>query len=580
MKITKPLRRKEDNPPMNNKDALHKKTEFTNVRRLIEWAAETYGEKYAYSYKEDPLHGEVIHVTFTQLRDDVRALASRLLRMGCAGRHCVVTGKPSYEWILVYFAVLSVGGVLVPLDRDWLTDDLADTAARADAAYLFCDEDLADKADAVASRTNLEHSPVYLLAKEKENSLSALLEDGRALFEESPEAYFNTPIDPMKMSLLVFTSGTTGKGKGVMLSQNAVLSNMADAIPYIDFSDKTVGVLPLHHTYGSTVMLIAHVMIGCENYISAGLRYVQKELREQKPGHLVLVPLYLETFYRRIMANLKEKGKEQLVERMIKVSNGLRKAGIDRRGTFFKEIRAAFGGELKTVITGGAPVNPQILEFFDAIGISTLNGYGITECAPLISVNRSRNIVPGTVGNVLDMDIVTIDEPNEDGEGEILVKGPNVMLGYYKDEQATADAFDRGYFRTGDYGTLTDAGILTITGRKKNLIILSNGKNVYPEEIENELAATPGILDIIVYEGQSRRGISHNAIVAEVYPDTDFMNANGITDVEAYLKPYVDAFNRKTVPYKKIAVLKIRRTEFPKNTLRKIMRFQLDMTID
>lgn len=580
MKITKPLRRKEDNPPMNNRDAIHKKTEFTNVRQLIEWAAETYGDKYAYSYKEDPLHGEVIHVTFTQLRDDVRALASRLLRMGCAGRHCVVTGKPSYEWILVYFAVLSVGGVLVPLDRDWLSDDLADTASRANAAYLFCDEDLADKADAVVSRTNLEHSPVYLLAKEKENSLSALLEDGRVLFEESPEAYFNTPIDPMKMSLLVFTSGTTGKGKGVMLSQNAVLSNMADAIPYIDFSDKTVGVLPLHHTYGSTVMLIAHIMIGCENYISAGLRYVQKELREQKPGHLVLVPLYLETFYRRIMANLKEKGKEQLVERMIKVSNGLRKAGIDRRSTFFKEIRAAFGGELKTVITGGAPVNPQILEFFDAIGISTLNGYGITECAPLISVNRSRNIVPGTVGNVLDMDIVTIDEPNEDGEGEILVKGPNVMLGYYKDEQATADAFDRGYFRTGDYGTLTDAGILTITGRKKNLIILSNGKNVYPEEIENELAATPGILDIIVYEGQSRRGISHNAIVAEVYPDTDFMNANGITDVEAYLKPYVDAFNRKTVPYKKIAVLKIRRTEFPKNTLRKIMRFQLDMTID
>lgn len=550
------------------------------MRRLIEWAAETYGEKYAYSFKEDPLHGEVIHVTFTQLRDDVRALASRLLRMGCAGRHCVVTGKPSYEWVLVYFAVLSVGGVLVPLDRDWLADDLADTAARADAAYVFCDADLADKADAIASRTALVHSPVYLLAKEKENSLSALLGEGRALFEESPEEYFNTPIDPMKMSLLVFTSGTTGKGKGVMLSQNAVLSNMADAIPYIDFADKTVGVLPLHHTYGSSVMLAAHVMIGCENYISAGLRYVQKELREQKPGHLILVPLYLETFYRRIMANLKEKGKEQLVERMIKVSNGLRKAGIDRRSTFFKEIRAAFGGELKTVITGGAPINPQILEFFDAIGISTLNGYGITECAPLISFNRSRNIVPGTVGNVLDMDIVTIDEPNEDGEGEILVKGPNVMLGYYKDEQATADAFDRGYFRTGDYGTLTDAGILTITGRKKNLIILSNGKNVYPEEIENELAATPGILDIVVYEGQSRRGISNNAIVAEVYPDMDFMNANGITDVEAYLKPYVDAFNRKTVPYKKIAVLKIRRTEFPKNTLRKIMRFQLDMTID
>lgn len=563
-----------------NKDTIHEKNEFTNVRQLVEWAAETYGEKNAYSFKKDPLHGEVIHITYTQFRDDVRALASKFLAFGCAGRHCVVTGRPSYEWILTYFAVLSVGGVLVPLDRDWLADDLADTAAKADAAFLFCDEDLAEKADVIASRTALVHPPVYLLAEEKDSCLTNLLEEGRTLFEQSPEEYFSAPIDPMKMSLLVFTSGTTGKGKGVMLSQNAVLSNMSDAIPYIDFADKTVGVLPLHHTYGSTVMLIAHTMIGCENYISAGLRYVQKELREQKPGHLILVPLYLETFYRRIMANLKEKGKEQLVNRMIKVSNGLRKAGIDQRDKFFAEIRAAFGDELKTVITGGAPINPQILAFFEAIGITVLNGYGITECAPLISVNRSRNVVPGSVGNVLDMDTVRIDEPNEDGEGEILVKGPNVMLGYYKDEQATADAFDRGYFKTGDYGTLSKDGILTITGRKKNLIILSNGKNVYPEEIENELAATPGILDIIVYEGQSKRGVSHNAIVAEVYPDKDYLEANGITDVAAYLKPYVDAFNRKTVPYKKISVLKIRKTEFPKNTLRKIMRFQLDMTID
>ena len=563
-----------------NKDALHEKIEFTNVRGLIEWAADTYGEKYAYSFKKDPLHGEVIHITFTQLRDDVRALASKFLAMGCAGRHCVVTGKPSYEWILTYFAVLSIGGVLVPLDRDWLAEDLADTAAKADAAYLFCDEDLHNKADVIAVQTSLAVPPVYLLAEESEYNLASLIEEGRTLFEQSPDDYFNAPVDPMKMSLLVFTSGTTGKGKGVMLSQNAILSNMSDALPYIDFTDKTVGVLPLHHTYGSTVMLIAHTMIGCENYISAGLRYVQKELREQKPGHLILVPLYLETFYRRIMANIKEKGKEDLVNRMIKVSNGLRKVGVDHRAKFFREIRAAFGGELRTVITGGAPINPQILAFFDAIGISTLNGYGITECAPLISVNHSRNIVPGSVGTVLDMDTVRIDEPNEDGEGEILVKGPNVMLGYYKDEQATADAFDRGYFKTGDYGTLDKNNVLTITGRKKNLIILSNGKNVYPEEIENELAATPGILDIVVYEGQSKRGVSHNAIVAEVYPDKDYLEKNGITDIEAYLKPYVDTFNRKTVPYKKIAILKIRRTEFPKNTLRKIMRFQIDMTID
>jgi len=210
-----------------------------------------------------------------------------------------------------------------------------------------------------------------------------------------------------------------------------------------------------------------------------------------------------------------------------------------------------------------------------------LNGYGITECAPIIAVNRSRRIVPGSVGPVLDIDTVKIDEPNEDGEGEIIVSGPNVMLGYYNDDAATADAFtEDGYFRTGDYGKLDENNVLYITGRKKNLIILSNGKNVYPEEIENELSATPGVLEIVVYEGQSRRGISHNAIVAEIYPDTEYLEKNNITDVQAHIKPYVDAYNRSTVPYKKISIIKIRKKEFPKNTLRKIMRFKMDMTID
>ena len=366
-----------------------------------------------------------------------------------------------------------------------------------------------------------------------------------------------------------------------MLSQNAILSDLSDVIPYVYFSNKTVGVLPPHHTYGSSVMLIGHMMIGCEIYVSNGIRYVQKELKEQKPGHLVLVPLYLETFYRKIMANIKEQGKEELVARMIKVSNGMRKVGIDARKKLFGAIRAAFGGEVEMIISGGAPINPEILNFFEAIGISTLNGYGITECAPIVAVNRTRHVVPGSVGTVLDIDTVKIREPNSDGEGEICVKGPNVMLGYYKDDEATLDAFDSdGYFKTGDYGKLDEDNILYITGRKKNLIILSNGKNVYPEEIESELIATPGVLEIIVYEGQSKRGIQHNAIVAEIFPDKDYIEKNGIEDVEKYLKTYIDNYNRGAVPYKKISILKVRKEEFPKNTLRKIMRFKLDMSID
>ena len=561
---------------------LHEKREFTNVRHLIEWAGEHYGDKIAYSYRDNPLRGENISISFAAFRDSVRALASELIARGYAGKHCVLISKPSYEWALTYYAVLSIGAVLVPLDRDWQTEDLVATAKTADIDFLFCESELSDKAEAIAAACELQGEAVILSGTvfDGENSLFALTESGRAKFEADSTPYFDALIDPMKLSLLVFTSGTTGKGKGVMLSQNAILSNVSDLIPYIDFADKTVSVLPWHHTYGSTVMLLGHVMIGCEVYISAGIRYVQKELKEQKPGHLILVPLYLETFYRKIRANIKEQGKEQLVDRMIVLSNGLRKVGIDNRAKFFGAIRAAFGGEIKTVITGGAPINPDIIDFFDGIGISTLNGYGITECAPLVAANRSLNIVRGSVGNVIDMDTVKIAHPNEDGEGEIWVKGPNVMMGYYKDERATVEAFEQGYFKTGDYGKLDKNGILYITGRKKNLIILSNGKNVYPEEIENVLVAVPGVLDIIVYEGQSRRGMQHNAIVAEVYPDYEFCEKNGIEDIKAYLKKFVDDYNRTAVPYKKIGVLKVRKKEFPKNTLRKIQRFKLDMSID
>ena len=556
---------------------LHAKKEFENTRKLVEYAGEAYGEKTAFSYRKDPRDKEIVKISFKQFRNDVRALASKLISLGINGKHCALIGKMSYEWATVYYSVLCAGGVLVTLDRAWSADELASTAQKADVSFIFCDSDLGDKAEKIKLSSGTENNVVFLL-DEGDSSLSTLIDEGMKIFEESPNAYFDLPIDPLRMALLVFTSGTTGKGKGVMHSQNAILKDMSEVIPYMDFADKTVSVLPPHHTYGSTVMLIGHVMIGCEIYISSGIRYVQKELREQAPGHMVLVPLYLETFYRKIWANVKEQGKEKLVKGMINLCNAIH-APTKLRKKLFASIHAAFGGNVKMIITGGAPVNPDILNFFTSIGISVLNGYGITECAPLIAVNRSNNVVAGSVGNVIDMDEVIIDAPNEDGEGEILVKGPNVMLGYYKDEDATADAMTDGYFRTGDYGKL-EKGVLFITGRKKNLIILSNGKNVYPEEIENELIATPGILEIIVYEGQSKRGVSHNAIVAEVFPDKDYLDKNGISDVKAHLKPYIDEYNKNALAYKKIGILKIRKTEFPKNTLRKIMRFKLDMSID
>ena len=558
---------------------LREKIEHKNMREAVEDMARRFSSQVAFRYRKNPHDKETVAVTYQQLRDDVLALGTELLSMGLHGKHCAVIGKNSYNWVRTYFALLSIGAVMVPLDRDWGAEELADTVKKADTAIIIADCDINEKIKKVSELSGTDR--LVSLDGEGDDSIAGLVEAGKIKAQGGDSSYFDVEIDPTVMSLLVFTSGTTGKGKGVMLSQRNILSDLADIIPYIDFSRKCMNVLPPHHTYGSSVTIYGQASIGCEIYISSGIRYVPKELKEFAPGHIVVVPLYVETFYRKVLAGIRDSGKEGLVRKMMKLSNALRKIGIDLRKKLFGKILASFGGELNMIITGGAPINQEIIDTFDAIGVTVLNGYGITECAPLISVNHNNYIVNGSVGPVIDIDEVKIDEPNEDGEGEILVKGPNVMLGYYKDEETTAAAFDEdGFFRTGDYGKLGENRVITITGRKKNLIILSNGKNVYPEEIENEFSSVPGVLEIIVYEGQSKRGLEHNKIVAEIYPDKDYLEKNGITDAYAHLKPYIDKYNRTAVPYKKIDILKVREEEFPKNTLRKILRFKMDMTID
>ena len=489
------------------KKPIHEKKEYLTFREAVEDMGQLYSDRVAFSFRIKPSDKEIRQKTYTELRDDVRALATEFIARGVPGKHVALVGKLSYHWILVYYATLCCGGVLVPLDKEWLAPDLADTGKKAEASFVFCDGDVIEKGRAIAEAAGAAE-PIAL--EYGEGTVDELVELGRAKFNEDKNIYFGAKIDVNKMSLLVFTSGTTGKGKGVMLSQKNLLSDMASPLQYIDFTQKTVGVLPPHHTFGSTVNIFGHNCIGCEVYISSGIRYVQKELKEQTPGHMVLVPLYVETFYRKIMANIKEQGKEKFVPRMMKLTNFLCKIGIDLRRVVFKKILAAFGGEVRMIVCGGAPINQEILSFFNGVGIEILNGYGITECAPIIACNHSHDVIPGSVGPAADVNEVLIHDPNEDGEGEIWAKGPNVMLGYFKDEEATKEAItEDGYFRTGDYGKLGKKGEIYITGRKKNLIILSNGKNVYPEEIESEFVSVPGVIDIIVYEGQSKRGLMY-----------------------------------------------------------------------
>ncbi len=566
--------------------ALREKREFANIREMVEDIGERYQGKVAYRYRVKPHDKEAVKVTYDEMRDHVRALATEIIARGYKGKKIAVIGKHTYPLIQSYYAVMATGSVWVPLDRDWSKEDLLETVKSGECDLLMCDVDIADKGQFITEALGIP-APIYLNG-EGEDSLLAWREEGAKKFAEDSSAYYNAEIDPDALAELVFTSGTTGQGKGVMLSQRNFMSDLADVIPFIDFSVRCMNVLPPHHTYGSSVSIYGQNSIGCDIYISSGVKYVLKELQEHKPGHLVAVPLYVETFYRRILKGIDDKGKfvAGLVKTLMKVNKSCHKIGLKPfDGLFKKMILSNFGGELNMIISGGAPLNQEMAELFDGLGVKVLNGYGITECAPILAVNHNNYIVPKSVGPVLPIVECRIADADDLGEGEIQVKGPNVMLGYYKNDEANAEAFtEDGFFRTGDAGRMeiTKEGdrILYITGRFKNIIILSNGKNVYPEEIEDALSATPGLVDIVVYEGKSRRGIAYNAIVAEIYPDKALLEEKGITDPKAYFQKYINEYNKTAVPYKKVGLLKVREEEFPKNTLRKILRRKMDMTID
>lgn len=546
---------------------------YATMAALAAGIGEQYGEAPALSFRRAPTDAAPVTVSYRAFSDALFALARSFVRQGLVGAHCALVGKLSYEWICAYMALQMIGAVVVPLDRDWTEADLADTFATADCRFLLCDEDLADKRAAILTR-----APVALamsLAGD-DGDIARMIRAGLADTDTALPA-----VDPYALSALVFTSGTTGRGKGVMLSQNAILTDLYNGLLILCPGARAIDALPPHHTYGSNIGILALLWGGVHIYLSSGTRYILREMQTFRPDCMILVPLFIETFYRRIRISAAEGGKEKLLDKTMLCSRRLRRFGLDLRHLLFRRVLSAFGGALRLIVSGGAPLRQELIDFFEELGITIVNGYGITECAPLIAANRNDFVRAGSVGVPLPCVEVRIVSPNAAGEGEIAVRGPNVMLGYYRDPQLTAEVMDAdGYFYTGDIGRMDADGVLYVTGRSKNLIILANGKNVYPEEIETALSSIPCVAEVVVYEGKSRRGSEHDRIVAEFYADDIALHSAAVSDAEAYFRAAVDAYNRTAVPYKKIGLVRVRTAEFPKNTLRKIQRFRIDTTID
>ncbi|NLN66038.1 MAG: AMP-binding protein [Clostridiaceae bacterium] len=562
---------------------LYETTVFRDFRVMTENVAKKYPDRVALSYKNNPHDSKTVDVTYSEARDYIRNMGTELIAMGCRDRHVALIGESSFEWICSYFSLMSIGSVVVPLDKDYTREDLADIMNKAECEVVFYSPAIEEKIQWIREVGSSLKTFICMGSPEMKEALklSDIVALGGDRYKNGDNSYYDYEIDDEKLATIVFTSGTTGKGKGVMLSQKNIVSDMTQGMYLFQISPRTMNVLPPNHTFGSTVNFVGHFSQGSTIYISSGLKYMVNEIKEQKPIHLVLVPLFVETMYKKIWSAADKEGKSGKLRLLIKVSNFLRKCGIDVRRKLFKTILDSFGGQLEMIICGGAKLNQDIIDTFEAIGITILNGYGITECAPLISCNRNEYQKKGSVGVPIIGLQVKIKDPDENGEGEICVKGPNVMLGYYKDPEATAAAFDEeGYFRTGDYGKLDDEGWIYITGRLKNVIILSNGKNVYPEEIENEISRIYGVMESVVYEGESKSQKKKEVLVAEIYPDFDALKEKGIEDVQAYFEAGIKDINARMAPYKAVKMVKIRNEEFTKNTSRKILRFAINKNID
>lgn len=554
-----------------------------NLRDMIVRSAKNYGEKDVYVYKEDKTE---VHYSYSKLKEDCENFGSALGVLELRGAHVAVISETSAKTTVTYIATVATGGVIVPLDRETQPEQIANFLNRAECSAVVYSPTFKGVITAMADKLpgikyyvpmrgddtvdeTLPHSPKII-------SWDEMLALGKQAMDNGDDRYYSYTPDLEKLCAILFTSGTTGTSKGVMLCErNLCTAAYACCMttPY-DESTRIVSVLPQHHTYEMNTVHMAGLNIGISNFINDSLKYVMRNFASYKPTALILVPLFVETIHKRISDEIKKKGMVGKVKTGKNLASAALKVGIDIRPKLFSQITSALGGEVQSIICGGAPVSPEILRDFYCFGITIYEGYGITECAPLVSCNPpDRKPRFGSVGLPVYGVTVKIDKAHEEDEtGEILVKGDNVMMGYYKNEEATKEAFtEDGWFKTGDIGYLDKDGYVYITGRKKNVIILSNGKNVFPEELEEHLSHSELIKESVVIGRPDDKG--EVAITALIFPDYERFEGKSEEEIESAIKDEVNNINRSLPSFKHMSAVEVRKEEFEKTTSKKIKRF-------
>ena len=461
--------------------------EFNNVKEIIYNSVKKYNEKTAFTIKNK--NGKEINyknISYSKLLEDINQLGTAYYSLGLKNDRIAIIGKNRYEWILAHLSNLLGGIVSIPLDKDLQLEELENSLIRSKAKAIVFDTKLLETIKKIHERNNTQIQK-YICMDETDGyeDIPNLLKKGKELINNGNEEFINNQIDENKMNILLFTSGTTSKSKAVMLSQKNIASNIyaLQCVEDIRPTDTNIAFLPLHHIFGSVGQLMM-LACGVRTAFPDGLRYVKQNMKEYKVSVFIVVPLLTEAIYKAIQKEIEKQGKTKLVNTMIKISNLLLKCHIDVRRKLFKQILDNLGGELRLIISGGAPADPLYIKGFKNFGVETVQGYGLSETSPVIAAENYFFQKPGSVGLPMKNVKVEIENADEKGIGEIKIQGPNVMLGYYEMEELTKETIKDGWFHTGDLGFIDNDGALHITGRSKNLIVLKNGKKVFPEEIE------------------------------------------------------------------------------------------------
>lgn len=559
-----------------------RKMKFTDLKDMLKQTGEIYGNRPAYIFKTEK-EGEFRTITHKEFRDEINALGTALIKMGLKDKRIAVISENRYEWELAYLSIAAGTGVVVPLDKALPENEIESLILRSQVEAIFYSK----KYDEVMNRlrekknTNLKYF-ISMELEENDNGIYSqklLVEKGKKLIADGDSSYLNAKIDAEGMGIMLFTSGTTAMSKAVMLSHKNIVTNVMDIIQRFDLAeeDRLLSFLPLHHVFECTVGFLYPISIGAAICFCEGVKHMADNIKEFEITAMISVPAVFDIIYRKVMKTIEKKGKLGTVQKGKKISNLLLKVKIDVRKQLFKEIHESLGPNLKLVVTGGAALDPETEKGFNDLGFDVEQGYGLTETAPVIAAETPKCRRLGSIGKKFPSVEVKIDNPDEDGIGELMAKGPSIMLGYYENEEATKEALEPdGWFHTGDLARIDKDGFIYIAGRKKSVIVLNNGKNVFPEEIETLLNKVEGIKESFVYERKEDDGdvkvcvkiVYDKEMIKELY------NIEGEDKIKEFLWEKVKDVNKLMPKYKYVREMIITEEELIKTTTLKIKRHE------